>query len=115
LCLLDGARAPDPAWASSHAAASQTADAAALDEARRLTEESRQLRNSGKYDAALPLAERALALREKTLGPEHLEVANALHLVALILDDKHDYPKAEPPNLRALAIRESRHCSMSER
>ena len=112
LCLLDGSQVRVTARTAEvdrYGAAKQAGgavDARALEEARLLAEEAQKLKNGGKYDAALPLAERALALREKMLGPEHLEVANALHLLALILDDKHDYAKAESPNLRALAIRE---------
>lgn len=78
-----------------------------LEDARRLTENARDLRQKGKYDEALPLAERALAMRETLLGTEHSAVADSLHLVAVIDDDKHDYAKAEPLNRRALAIREN--------
>jgi tetratricopeptide (TPR) repeat protein len=77
-----------------------------LEEARRLSEESRNLRQNGKYGEALLLAERSLAIREKTLGPDHREVADSLHALASLYDDKSDYAKAEPLNLRALAIRE---------
>ncbi len=78
----------------------------ALEEARILSEESRILRQKGKYDEALNLAERALAIREETLGPDHTTVADSLHALASLYDDKSDYGKAEPLNLRALAIRE---------
>ena len=33
----------------------------------------------GKYDEAGPLYERSLAIREKALGPDHLDVATALN------------------------------------
>lgn len=83
-----------------------TADERTLEEARRLFDEAGSLRQKGKYNDALSPAERAVAIRERLLGPDHTSVADALHLVAVILDDKHDYAKAEAPNLRALAIRE---------
>ena len=83
-----------------------TAGERTLEEARRLTEASRGLRQKGRYDEALPPAERSLAIREKLLGAEHPAVADSLHLVAVIYDDKHEYAKAEPLNQRALAIRE---------
>jgi CHAT domain-containing protein/Tfp pilus assembly protein PilF len=83
-----------------------TADERELEEARRLIEEARGLRQKGKYDEALIPAERALAIRERVLGPEHTAVADALHLLAVIYDDKNEYAKAEPLNLRALDIRE---------
>lgn len=83
-----------------------TVDERSLEEARRLSEESRNLRQKGKYDEALLLAERALAIQEKTLGPDHRDVADSLHALASLYDDKSDYAKAEPLNLRALDIRE---------
>ena len=83
-----------------------TAEERALEEARRSSEESRSFRQKGKYNEALPGAEHALAIREKVLGPEHPMVAESLHDLAILYDDKEDYAKAEPLNLRALAIRE---------
>ena len=83
-----------------------TADERTLEEARRLFDEARSLRQKGKYGDALPAAERALAIRERVLGGEHTTIADSLNLVAMILDDKQDYAKAEALNLRALAIRE---------
>jgi CHAT domain-containing protein/Tfp pilus assembly protein PilF len=83
-----------------------TADERSLEEARRLSEDSRKLRKTGKYDEAKTLTERALAIREKVFGPDHLAVADSLHALASLYDDKSDYVKAEPLNLRALAIRE---------
>jgi CHAT domain-containing protein/tetratricopeptide (TPR) repeat protein len=77
-----------------------------MDEARRLFDTARDLRQQGQFDEALLPAERAVALREQTIGPDHTLVADALHLLAVIYDDKHEYAKAEAPNLRALAIRE---------
>jgi len=43
----------------------------ALQEARKLSAEVVRLYRAGKYDEARPLAERALEIREKALGPEH--------------------------------------------
>ena len=87
-------------------AAAQTGDERRLEEARRLSDESRDLRQKGKYDDALPPAERALEIREQLLGPDHAAVADALHALAVLYDNKGDYAKAEPLNVRALAIRE---------
>ena len=83
-----------------------TAEDRELEKARKLSEESRSLRKKGKYDQALPLAERVLEIRERVLGPEDLWVAKSLHALAGLYDDKGDYVKAEPLNVRALAIRE---------
>jgi hypothetical protein len=49
--------------------------ASELAEAHRLNDEAIALYNAGKYDAAVPVALRALAIREKALGPDHLDVA----------------------------------------
>ena len=83
-----------------------TTEDRALEDARRWSEQSRILRQKGNYDEALPLAERALAVRERVLGLEHATVADSLHALALIYDSKGEYAKAEPLNLRALSIRE---------
>lgn len=75
-----------------------------LEEARQLDSRATGLYGEGKYDEAVPLAERALALREKALGPEHPLVASALNNLASLHDAKGDYAKAEPLYLRAAAI-----------
>jgi CHAT domain-containing protein/Tfp pilus assembly protein PilF len=79
-----------------------------LQEARKLSSESIRLYQAGKYDEARPLAERALEIRTKELGPEHLDVANSLNLLANIYYEKGDYTKGEPLHQRALAIREKK-------
>ena len=55
---------------------------------------------------AKPLLERALAIREKALGPEHPDVANSLNNLAGLYYNQGQYAKAEPLIERALAIRE---------
>ena len=49
------------------------------DEAGRLDQKVIGLYQAGKYAAALPLAQRSLALRERALGPNHLDVATSLN------------------------------------
>ena len=75
-------------------------------EAKRLSEQVIKLYGEGRYDEALPLAERALALYEKALGSDHPHVATALSNLALLYAEKGDYAKAEPLYLRSLAIKE---------
>jgi tetratricopeptide (TPR) repeat protein len=58
------------------------------------------------YAAALPLRERALAIYERTLGPEHPGTATYLNNLALLLKDQGDLAGARPLYERALAIRE---------
>lgn len=52
------------------------------------------------------LAERAVALREKTLGPSHPLLAKSLFHLAAFRSDSGDYPGAKPLFERALAIQE---------
>ena len=75
-------------------------------EAQRLNEEVARLYKQGKYDEALPLAERSLSLREKALGPDDTDVAASLNILASLYQDKGDYASAEPLFKRALHIRE---------
>lgn len=63
-------------------------------------------RLDGQPETAEPLYERALAIYEKTLGPQHPFVADTLSGLADIYRDRHDFDKAESYYQRSLAIRE---------
>jgi tetratricopeptide (TPR) repeat protein len=52
------------------------------------------------------LYERALAIFERVLGPEHPTTALGLNNLALLLKEQGDYKGAQPLYERALAIRE---------
>ena len=78
----------------------------ALQEGRQLLAEGVRLNSAGKYAEALPLMERALEVREKTLAREDPLVADALQALGNIYRNKADYDKADPLFRRALAIRE---------
>src|SRR6266545_1569169 len=78
----------------------------ALHDARKQFEEALKLQRAGKYDEALPLAERALEIRERLLGTEHPDVAAAINSLAGIYSDRGKYVKAEPLYRRALNSRE---------
>jgi CHAT domain-containing protein/tetratricopeptide (TPR) repeat protein len=84
-------------------AAAQTAE---LEEAKQLGQQVAKLYREGKYDVAIPLAERALAIRENALGPEHSDVAASLSNLSALHFVKGDYARAEPLMQRALAIYE---------
>ncbi len=75
-------------------------------EAQRLNQEVVRLYRQGRYDEALTVAQRALAIREKVLAPEHSDVATSLNNLALLYDTKGDHGQAELLYQRALAIRE---------
>ena len=55
-----------------------------------------QLYNQGRFSEALPLAQRALGMREKALGPDHPEVATGLNNLALLYQAQGRYADAEP-------------------
>jgi CHAT domain-containing protein/Tfp pilus assembly protein PilF len=78
----------------------------AIDETRKLINDANRLWRAGNNQEALPLAERALAIREKELGAENYDVSQALLVVANIDNDLGDYQKAETFYQRALDVRE---------
>jgi CHAT domain-containing protein/Tfp pilus assembly protein PilF len=79
---------------------------AALQEAEQLNKQVLKLYNEAKYSTAIPLAERALAIREKILGNIHRDVATSLNNLGLLYKEQGNYQKAEPLYQRALAINE---------
>src|SRR5262249_24582260 len=81
-----------------------TDDDRALYEASKLVSECVRLRSAGKFDEALPLAERAVEILERVLGPVHCEVALAINHLAELYSDKGEYGKAEPLYKRTLPI-----------
>jgi tetratricopeptide (TPR) repeat protein len=83
-----------------------TQQSAELQEAERLNQQVLQLYQQGKYNEAIPLAEKALAIREKLLGKEHPDVAQSLNNLAELYRVQGNYSKAEPLYVRSLAIRE---------
>ena len=94
-----------------------------LDEAATLNQQVLQLYSQGRYSEAIPLAQRALAIREKALGSDHPEVAQSLNNpaelyrvqveVVISLNNLAElyriqgrYADAEPLFKRSLAINE---------
>ncbi|HEY6252399.1 MAG TPA: tetratricopeptide repeat protein [Candidatus Angelobacter sp.] len=59
-----------------------------------------------RYTEAESLYRRALAIREKVLGPEHPDTALSLNNLATLYDDQGKYEEAAPLHRRSLAIRE---------
>ena len=59
-----------------------------------------------RYGEAEPLVRRALAIKEKALGAEHLDTASSLNNLATVLSAQGRYGEAEPLYRRALAITE---------
>lgn len=71
-----------------------------------LMRKERQLYQAGRYADALPLAQSALEMSEKTLRPEDPDLAVALHNLAELYQALGKYAKAEFLYSRALAIRD---------
>src|SRR5712691_9667985 len=82
--------------------ASAGAQEGSIQEAQELTKRVEQLYGQDRYDEAIPLAARALAIREKVLGPEHPDTAQSLNILALLYQTTGAYAKAEPLYRRAL-------------
>ncbi|MDX2229908.1 MAG: tetratricopeptide repeat protein [Leptolyngbyaceae cyanobacterium bins.349] len=84
-----------------------TADDVALAEAERLNQQAWQLYQQGKYAEAVPLVERALAIRKRILGERHPDVALSLNNLASLYSAQGRYSEAEPLDRRSLQIRET--------
>jgi tetratricopeptide (TPR) repeat protein len=64
------------------------------------------LQAEGELAAARPLYERALAIRERVLGPDHPDTASSLNNLAGLLEDQGELAAARPLYERALATYE---------
>jgi CHAT domain-containing protein/DNA-binding SARP family transcriptional activator len=80
--------------------------AAQENEAAALNAKVLELYRAGKFTEAIPLARRALAMREKAAGPDRLDLATALNNLAELYRVQGNYAEAETLNKRSLAIRE---------
>lgn len=78
---------------------------AELAEAQQLDKQIAALYDANNFSEAIILAERALAIRERVLGPDDPTVATSLNDLGFFYYMKGDYARAEPPYLRALEIR----------
>ena len=77
-----------------------------LEAARLLGDAGYYLRQRARYAEAEPLMRQALAIREKTLKPDHPKVANSLNNLVLLLADTNRLGEAELLMRRALDIDE---------
>jgi len=75
-------------------------------QAEELSAQALQLSEQGRYAEAIPFANKALEIRERTLGPEHPETVVSLARLAGLYIDQGAYSKAEPLLQRALSARE---------
>jgi tetratricopeptide (TPR) repeat protein len=77
-----------------------------VDETTALNKRLVELYNAGQYAEAIPIAQRLLAIREKTLGRDHPNVATPLNNLAVLYRNQGRYADAEPLYQRSLAIYE---------
>ncbi|AFY60595.1 CHAT domain-containing tetratricopeptide repeat protein [Synechococcus sp. PCC 6312] len=77
-----------------------------LAEANQLNEQAVKLYQQGRYNEALPLYQRSLAIWEKALGPNHPNVATGLNNLGALYQAQGNYAQALPLYQRSLAIRE---------
>ena len=71
-----------------------------------LNQRVNQLIEQGKYQEAIPIAERAVEVAKRTRDPERLETADALNDLGFIFQKIGNYAKAEPLYQEALRIRQ---------
>ncbi len=76
------------------------------DAARLLNQTGSYLRQRARFSAVEPLYQRALAIREKALGPDDPNVAQSLNNLALLYHAQGKHAQAEPLYQRALEIKE---------
>jgi len=72
--------------------------------ARLLNQAGYYLEERARFSEAQPLLQRAVSIKEKTLGPDHPSVATSLNNLALVYHAQAKHDKAEPLFRRALAI-----------
>jgi len=82
---------------------SSAANAQPADE---LYSKAMELYGQRKFAEALPLAQQAVAIDQKALGPDDLDFAKDLNLVGLIHHELRHYAEAETAYRRSLAVRE---------
>ena len=76
------------------------------DEFNLLKQRVQTLFKQGKYQEAIPLAEKAIELAKRVYGPEHPNTATSLNNLAELYDYMGEHAKAEPLLQEALRIRQ---------
>src|SRR6516164_2215438 len=75
-----------------------------VDDAAALIQQVNELRSQGRYSEAVPLAQSALAIQEKALGPDHPYVAVSLNDLGVLYYNQGRYTDAETLYKRSLQI-----------
>src|SRR5271168_4900153 len=74
------------------------------DDPNALNQQVNQLIEQGKYQEAIPFAERAVEVAKRLRGPEHPDTADSLYNLGVLFQRIGDYSKAEPLLQEALRI-----------
>jgi tetratricopeptide (TPR) repeat protein len=75
-----------------------------IEEAKQLNQQTMNLIKQGRFAEAVPIAQKALSIREKVFGAEHPDTATSLNSLAELYRELREYSKAEPLYKRALQI-----------
>ena len=89
-----------------HLAVAQSPGPSESDEASRLNDQVVELYQAGRYAEAEPLAQRALAIRERVLGREHPDTLTSVNNLAQLYRRQGRYTEAEQLQRRSLDARE---------
>ena len=95
-----------PAWLG-YAAPLEVPPRLSQNELEALDQQIVELYEQGRYQEAIPLAERRVEILEAQLGPEHPDVASSLNNLAALYDLQGRYEDAEPLYQRVLGISEA--------
>src|SRR5271165_1526667 len=85
---------------------SSSASSAKEDNLDALNQQIVELFGQGKYQEAIPLAEKAVELARRVRGPEDPETATSLNNLGELYSNMHQYAKAEALLQEALRIRQ---------
>ncbi|NEO90791.1 MAG: tetratricopeptide repeat protein, partial [Moorea sp. SIO3G5] len=96
---------PQPTVGQTTIAQQQESAEERLTKAEQLTQQAWELNEQGKYSEAIPVAEKALIIRQQVLGNEHPSVATSLNYLGLLYQLMGRYQQAEPLLSQALEIR----------
>ena len=66
-----------------------------LDDAEKLKQKVIELSDAGKYSEAIPFAEKELAIKEKVLGSNHIDIAQSVDKMAALHFVLGDFAEAE--------------------
>ncbi len=76
------------------------------DDVTALIDQYTRLYREGRYQEAIPIAEKVMSIQKTTLGPEHRDTAVSLNFLAVLYEMMGDYARAISLCKRSLSIRE---------